>query len=303
MTPKEADRFFMDEGLAFIVNNPRETIKLAFRKVLLFFNNYEIKGIDDLYYLRTQSTILALNPLGLGVLVLFAGLGIMRLIALKEQRILFLFGGLLAVMMASNVLGFVSWRYRLHNTVPLLIFAAYGFQSFKIRTLELVRSGRPFRHRLARYAYSILLPLSICGWVAYRPVLENHKKGFLKRASINDKLSRNAEKLQERLARLETGTARNPRLLIEKALLLNKLHRHSESYRILKSLHEGGTYDQPDATYKYLVYLLWLGKYDRAIDLLREVKSKRPKFIRRIERSLKGAEKGAYRVFIEPKIR
>lgn len=301
MTPNEADRFFVNEGLDFIISNPYESLNLIITKVFLFFNNYEIKGIDDLYYLKTQSTTLALTPLGLGILVLFAGLGIIRLVNLKEYRILFLLGGLLAVMLASNVLSFVTWRYRLHNVVPLMLLAAYGLKSFQTQTFELLKSKKPLGSRLLRYSYSVLLPLAICGWIAYQPVLENHRRGFFQRASYNDKLSQNAEKLLSRLEKLESSRSQSPRLTVQKALLLNKLHRHSEAYRLLKSVHERRFYN-PYVTYKYLTYLLWLGKYDEATQLLRDVKATKPEFIPRIAKLLRGAEKKAYQVFIDPNI-
>ena len=301
MTPDQADRFFIKEGLDFIISNPYESLNLIITKVLLFFNDYEIKGIDDLYYLKTQSTTLALTPLGLGILVLFAGLGIVRLLSLKEYRILFLFGGLLAAMLTSNVLSFVTWRYRLHNVVPLMLLTAYGINSFQTQNSELFRLKRSFRSKLFRYTYSVLIPLAICGWVAYRPVLEDYRKGFFRRATSNDILSQNAENLLSRLEKLESSTSQSMRISIQKALLFNKLHRHSKAYRLLRLAHERGLY-HPYVTHKYLTYLLWLGKYDEAIKLLRDVKVTKPGLIPKIVRFLKGAEKSAYQVFIAPNI-
>lgn len=301
MTPEEADRFFIAEGLDFMVNNPYESLNLIITKIGLFFNNYEVKGIDDLYYLKTQSKTLAFTPLGLGSLVLFAGLGIIRLVNLKEYRILFLLGGLLGAMLASNVLGFVTWRYRLHNVIPLVLFAACGLKSFQIQTFEQFRLKKPFSSKLFKYTYSILIPLAICSWIAYRPVLEDYRKGFFRRAAYNDKLSQNAEKLLGRLEKLESSSSQSPRLTVQKALILNKLHRHTKAYRLLKMVHEKGLY-HPYATYKYLTYLLWLGEYDEATQLLRDIRTKRPDFIPKIARFLKGAERSAYLVFIEPNI-
>lgn len=301
MTPAEADRFFIDEGLDFIFNNPGESLKIIATKIGLFFNNYEIKGIDDLYYLKTQSKTLAYTPLGLGVLVLCAGLGVIRLINLREYRVLFLLVGILAVMLASNVLSFVTWRYRLQNVVPLMLLAAFGLQYLHVNTSEFLRSEKPIGSKLLKYCCSVLLPLAMCGWIAYRPVLDDYRGGFFRRASYNDKLSRSAEKLLSRLADLERSSSRSPEIIAQKALVLNRLHRHTNSYRLLKTVHEERFY-HPFVTYKYLVYLLWLGKYDEAVQLLRDVKTRRSDFLPQIVGFLKGAERSAYLVFIKPHI-
>jgi hypothetical protein len=301
MTPAESDRFFIRESLDFIFNNPGESLKIIATKIGLFFNDYEVKGIDDLYYLKTQSKTLAYTPLGLGVIVLFAGLGVIRLINLREYRVLCLLMGFLAVMLASNVLSFVTWRYRLHNVVPLTLLAAFGLQYLQAHTSELFRSEKPLGFKLLKYCYSVLLPLAICGWIAYRPVLEDYRQGFFKRASYNDKLSRSAEKLLSRLADLERSGSHNPEIIAQKALILNRLHCHTNSYRLLRTVHDEGFY-HPFVTSKYLVYLLWLGNYDEAVQLLRDVKSRRAAFLPQIVRFLRGPERSAYLVFIKPHI-
>lgn len=301
MTPEEADRFFIREVFDFIFNNPGESLKIIATKIGLFFNNYEVKGIDDLYYLKTQSKTLAYTPLGLGVIVLFAGLGVIRFIGLREYRVLFLLMGFLAVMLASNVLSFVTWRYRLHNVVPLMLLAAFGLSYLQAHSSKLFRPEKPLGFKLLKYCYSVLLPLAICGWIAYRPVLEDYRQGFFKRAAYNDKLSRSAEKLLSRLADLERSGSQGPDITAQKALILNRLHRHTQSYRLLKRVHEEGFY-HPFVTSRYLVYLLWLGKYDEAVQLLRDVKSKRAAFLPHIVGFLRGPERSAYLVFIKPPI-
>jgi len=114
-------------------------------------------------------------------------------------------------------------------------------------------------------------------------------------------LSRSAEKLISRLADLEESNSRGPEIIAEKALILNRLHRHTSSYRLLKAVHEENP-SHPFVTSQYLVYLLWLGNYDEAVQLLRDVRSKRASFLPHIVRFLKGPERSAYTLFIEPNI-
>jgi len=301
MSPDETDRYFLNEGKNFIKDNPMEALRLVVTKFFLFFNNYEIKGIDDLYYLKKQTTLLAFNPLGLGILVLLAGLGGIQLAAIKEYRLLYLIGGLLSCMLFSNILSFISWRYRLHNVVPLIFFSAYGIQYMQHKLRRLARSESSFGSRLLKFSLSVLLPLLVCGLLAYQPAMEKSRKGFFIRASQNDKLSRKAEKLIQQLAVIERTSPLRMDHKIKKALILSRLHRHTESFRILQKIHAEQRY-YPQATDKYLVYLLWLGKYDQATQLLSNVIKENPTLQSRFENSLKGVEKRAYQVFVKPGI-
>lgn len=302
MTPDEVDQYFLAQGLHFIKSNPGQAIRLVLTKFRLFFNNYEVKGIDDLYYLKQQTAVLGYNPLGLGILVMLAGLGIIRLASLKEYRLLFLLAGLLTCMLVANILGFVTWRYRLHNVVPLILLAAYGLQHLKDQSSKLKMLQKPLVHRLFKFCLVVILPLLVCGLVAYQPVLEKNRQGFFNKASQNDHLSQRAEKLIKQLKSFEEPSILAPDHKIHKAMILSRLHRHSESFRLLKEIHAEHNY-QLNATYKYLVYLLWLGEYDHARQLMQDVAMRNPILALQVETALKGVEKEAYRIFVKPLVR
>ncbi len=299
MTPDDSDRFYLRQTLNFIISNPAETLGLISTKALLFFNNYEVKGIDDLYYINKKSLILSLPPRGLGLFVMFAGLGVLRLLYLKKYRQGFLLCGILGCILASNIMTFVTWRYRLLNIVPLSLLAAHGLKFFCDRTLDLFTLRKPVMTSLITYALLVLLPLTACGWIAYRPVLEKERKGFFTRSSANDRLSMAAASRISRLSELESMDADTISVKWEKAFLLNALHRHSEAYRILKNLHEKGLM-HPYGTYKYLVYLFWLGDYQRAVQLFSSISLQNPLMIPEVTRQLQGVEKKVYRLFVEP---
>jgi hypothetical protein len=266
-----------------------------------FFNNYEVKGIDDLYYLKTQSFILAVTPCGLGLFVVFAGLGIVRLIHMKEYRQGFLICGVLGCILVSNIVTFVTWRYRLLNIVPLSLLAAHGLRFLHEKTRELFTFHRPVMTRIGTYGISVIFPLALCAWIAYSPVMEGEKKGFFMRSSTNDRLSMRAEKRLLQLEELESIQTDTAWVTWEKAFVLSSLQRHSEAYRLLNHLHEKGG-SHPYGTYKYVVYLLWLGDYGQAIQLLKDISSQNPGLIPAVTRQLRGVEKEAYLLFVAPKL-
>ena len=81
-------------------------------------------------------------------------------------------------------------------------------------------------------------------------------------------------------------------------MILSRLHRHSESFSLLKEIHAEHNY-QLNPTSKYLVYLLWLGEYDHARQLMRNVAVRNPMLALQVETALKGVEKEAYRIFVK----
>jgi tetratricopeptide (TPR) repeat protein len=195
----------------------------------------------------------------------------------------------------------VTWRYRLHNTVPLLVMAGYGLRHIYLIAVEVMKQGNISGSKGYISICSMLFILGLCGWIAYRPVLGEYQRGFYHRASENDNLSRRAEKHRDMLAELESAVPQNLRLDMKKALILSELHRHTAAFRLLREIHEKGMF-HPRATYRYLVYLLWLGDYSEAIRLLRRIHAENPGFATKVLRYLKGGERAVYRVFIEPRM-
>jgi hypothetical protein len=220
---------------------------------------------------------------------------------LKEYKTLFLFGGLLTAMLISNVLGFVSWRYRLHNVIPLAILSAYGMAFLKIKTIHSYKSEKGLTSKLLGYCFTVILPLVICGWIAFQPLKKDYHISFYQRASANDNLSKNAEQYIQRLSELEKSTSQSTVFDASKAILFKKIHRHTKAYRLLTSLNEKKIFF-PSITSMYLTYLLWLGEYDKAVQLMNDAININPKFATKIESDLMGVEKRAYQAFVKPNI-
>ena len=302
LTPAEADRFFMQQSWAFVRDNPRAAAGLIWAKFLLFFNDYEAKGIHSLDHLKTASTLLALTPVGLGLLVTFAGVGIIRMVELRKYRLLWLFGGLLGAVLLANLLTFVSWRYRLHNVVPLMVFAAFGFEAVVAATTQLFESDGRWGRQLLRFGLSVVLPLALCAWLAYHPALEGRRELAVRTGESDNKASEQAEEWRRRLDALQPGSAPEQELSIERALLLGQLHRHTESFRLLKAVHATETYLLPQAPFRHLNYLLWLGEYDAAVHLFESVQLHAPDFAPEIYQRLESIERRAFDLFVKPQL-
>jgi tetratricopeptide (TPR) repeat protein len=305
LTPMEADRIFINKSLEFILDNPVRTVELLLVKTRLFFNNHEIKSVDDLSYLKQHSKILRLTPVGLGLLVVFSGLGIIYLIQHKKYGVLFFVGGFLLVVLASNILSFVTWRYRLNNTVPLTIFTAFGMIYLKNETKELLfKSKKKLGSRIFIFVCMVILPVTISSVITYYPTMETTKKKHYKRAADNANLSIKAEMMIKRLYSLEHNGANNAYHMVGKALLLNKLHRHSHAFKLLKKIHDDPFYSlySAEAAYKYVMYLMWLGEYDTAVEVLNNVCLKKPNLYEKIKLKFKRVEKMVFALFIEPNV-
>jgi len=107
-----------------------------------------------------------------------------------------------------------------------------------------------------------------------------------------------AEKLLKELHRREREASTHPRVLARRALLLNQLQRHSEAYTLFKSICDQSL-ENPTAVHYYLTYLMWLGEYDKAVELIKEIKSHNAHLLPRIVADFKGIERQAFETFVE----
>ncbi len=297
LTPAQADRYFIKQALKYMTDHPMAAIGLIIKKTILFFNDYEVKGVDDLYYLKRQSRILSLSPFGLGVIVVFAALGVVSLLESRQLRLLLLLGGMLGAVLASNLIIFVSWRYRLLNLVPLFLLASFGIVFVKEKTLKLIHGPDPLGKRLFRFFGTAMLPMIGAGLLTYSPAIGEKDGAFYRQAEVNAQLSLDAEKLLKELHRRERQASTHPKALARRALLLVQLHRHSEAYILLKSICRQSL-DNPTAVHHYLTYLFWLGEYDEAVELIKTVNRRNARLVPIIVNDLKGVEKQVYELFV-----
>ena len=120
----EVSDFWAGKTMEDIRANPERWLKLMGRKLVLFWNHYEIPNHYHLYYVREFAPVLR-NPVGtFGVI---APLGLFGIgLALKRRKrvgLLVLFG---LTFMASVVPFFITGRYRLAIVPVLFVGAGYA---------------------------------------------------------------------------------------------------------------------------------------------------------------------------------
>jgi tetratricopeptide (TPR) repeat protein len=124
LSPSEVSSYWFDKGLEFVKAHPGRDLKLLGRKLLLFWNAYEIPNHYDLNYFRTVSKTLRFDPFVFGWVIPFGFLGIYASRkSWRKHLLLYLFAG---AYLVSLLPFFVTSRYRLPVVPVMIIFCASG---------------------------------------------------------------------------------------------------------------------------------------------------------------------------------
>ncbi|MFH0790200.1 MAG: tetratricopeptide repeat protein [Candidatus Omnitrophota bacterium] len=123
LSNKEINRFWFKKGIDFIISHPFDHLKLMFKKFFIFINGYEPQDIENLYFAKKFIPLLRfplisfyfISPLGI--------LGWLLCLRKPETSIIKLF---ILAYAVSNILYFVTSRYRLPAVPYLIIFASYS---------------------------------------------------------------------------------------------------------------------------------------------------------------------------------
>ena len=122
LTPSEVSSFWLKKGIAFATQEPDKFLILLGRKVLLFWNHYEVPDVYNYYLFRDMIHMLNLL-LTFGII---APLGIAgMLLSFKEFKKGRVVSGFIIIYMASLIVFYITSRYRLPAALMLLPFAAY----------------------------------------------------------------------------------------------------------------------------------------------------------------------------------
>ncbi|MFC1724082.1 glycosyltransferase family 39 protein, partial [candidate division KSB1 bacterium] len=136
LKPSEVSFYWIKKGMNYIISDPFKFFKLEMKKILLFFEGYEIP-LDsnfEIYKDRFKTLRFSIGYWLIAPLALF-GIFVSRRKTTKDTIILLYFTG----VFLSVILFYVSSRYRLPAVPLLMIYAGY---SFKYIFSEIKNTGR-----------------------------------------------------------------------------------------------------------------------------------------------------------------
>jgi 4-amino-4-deoxy-L-arabinose transferase-like glycosyltransferase len=125
LNPSEVSKYWLGQGLEFIKSDPLSFIKLTGKKLLIFFNNYEIPDNHNFYFHKRYSRILEYLPITFGLMSPFVILGLLGMLYEKKQGYLF-FLIIQLVYIGSILMFYMFSRYRMPVFPLLCVSAAYG---------------------------------------------------------------------------------------------------------------------------------------------------------------------------------
>jgi len=136
LAPGEVSRFWFAEGFRHMREHPAFAARAMLRKLVLFWNDFEISDNQDQYLLERESWVLRLPLLGFGWLAALAVLG--AIAAFRTHGSVRLLVAVVGVYCVSVVAFFIFSRYRIQVVPALLPLAALGATTL----LAGVRAGR-----------------------------------------------------------------------------------------------------------------------------------------------------------------
>jgi hypothetical protein len=272
LTWAESSALHRDEALSFIKANPGRTVRLVARKLLLFFNDFEIKSEDYLDDLTQRSTILRLSPISFGWIFVVGMLGAFEMARERRWWLLILCAGLIGSVALSCTLAFVTWRFRVPVTIPLAVLAGPGFLSLQ-RIWAHARGRAKARDRgreLTMPLVVVAILAALTFWPASVPA-----DSFRAAAKHDREVSERAVSAVASLRSLDSQILGRPPTadeLVERARLLVALKRHTEAFAAAREVLVRGIYDANTSFY-YLRYLVWLASYEQAARFLTQLQA------------------------------
>jgi len=124
LTPSEVSDFWSDEAWKHIRADPTFAQMMMLRKMLLFWNNYEVPDNLNMYLLERWSWVLRLPLLGIGVIAALGVLG--GIVAFREKVEVRILVGFVAVYCVTVIAFFVFSRYRIQIAPVLMVLGAYA---------------------------------------------------------------------------------------------------------------------------------------------------------------------------------
>lgn len=244
LTPIEADRHHRAGAVRVPQEQGTVVLGRVWQKFKLFARGYEVPTeLDPVYFVGR------VVPVGIAPsFSLLLGLAVLGLWASRHAApgFVVLLSGLLLVVLAMNLIGFVSWRYRLPAVIPCCLLAAHGLGMI----------GRACRRSIRVGAFVSLL--AICAYGAVKP-----GEALMRRAENRLRANLRAASQHAGDIRALSGV-RSPR---DRVVGLARAHLHTAAFQAWLALPPGERNFDTDRI--ALRYLLWLGAYDAAASIVR----------------------------------
>lgn len=125
LAPAEVSRYWLNQGVEFIKNNPLADLMLTGRKLLLFLNFYEMPDNLNMYFQKRYSGVLQVLPTHFGMLAPFFLLGLLGMLSERRLPALIVFS-VQVVYIASVIIFYVLARYRMAAVPLFCLSAGYG---------------------------------------------------------------------------------------------------------------------------------------------------------------------------------
>lgn len=298
----EVDHYFLGLVWQYIEDDPWRMLTLSFRKFAFIFSNYEPRGAEYLYFYERFSKLLQFNPLGVGVLMIFSGLGLLSLWK-KDRSIFFLCLLLVGACVLPRILTFVSWRYRMPLLIPLIVLSAVGVEYFYLFVRGVFKSRFDMRMTDLKKTTAVLVLILIPTSLTYASFHSDMAVlTSMKNEEINEDVARASRREQRTVEQYKTGQLRPAHRATDKGLeALNRLHRHSEAYVEAKAAFEKG--ERSLVVVKlYVNYLCWMGDYELAAQVLSQAHQRSSGLFDAVVRKMNPAERAVYESLIKPEL-
>lgn len=256
----ESNAAYMQQVVDFLLEEPGKATQLVLKRMGLFVNKYEVKGVEYLPVVREQSAVLRALPLSFAWLFVLGMVGLFACVTSRKLPLALLLGGLCLCVLFVNCITLVNWRFRIPVTVPLMLLTAVGLGSVR----GLVPWGADGARGFKVLALGVVIAASV--WLTNRTVLVGMHEGFMVRANNNSEHSERHKVLAERLASAEER---------KKPGMLFRMGRYTKAFALARDMAE--RMDPSVECHNFYVRrLLWLNEYEKAAAHMQRMRRELP---------------------------
>ena len=256
----EADEHHWQAAWDWVRDHPNRALLALLSKLQFFFSNHEFMGNYYLPAVEAHSAMLRYLPTTWGLLGVLSVWGALSLWTAGKRRLLVFLLIALAMAALPSLVTFVTSRYRLPAAVPLCVLAGSGAWAFLCLLRDaLTTRSRALLLRLACWT----LPAVLMGAFAALPVPAKVLRDMRQTAAGNTQRSIQASRMHRGRLRAAGAGRYAADSQWDLALRAWRLHRHEESYRLLRS--DGPIpSDRAELQSLALAYDAWLGQREQA---------------------------------------